>query len=114
MLLIACPYCGNRPEIEFSYGGEAHRVRAAQPALLDDQAWTDFLYMRSNTKGVYAERWRHARGCGRYFNALRETTTDHFLAFYKTGEPRPPLDSLTEAAREAGGPGTAGNTGGET
>jgi sarcosine oxidase subunit delta len=114
MLLIACPYCGNRPEIEFSYGGEAHLVRAAQPALLDDQAWTDFLYMRSNTKGVYAERWRHARGCGRYFNALRDTTTDHFLAIYKTGEPRPALDSLAGAAREAGDIGRAGNARGET
>jgi sarcosine oxidase, subunit delta len=92
MLLIACPYCGNRPEIEFSYGGEAHLVRAAKPDLLDDQTWTDFLYMRSNTKGVYAERWRHARGCGRFFNALRDTTTDHFLAIYKTGERRPTLD----------------------
>ena len=34
--------------------------------------------MRANTKGVHAERWRHVRGCGRFFNALRDTTTDHF------------------------------------
>src|SRR5258708_4524326 len=27
MLLIACPYCGERPEIEFSYGGQAHLAR---------------------------------------------------------------------------------------
>jgi sarcosine oxidase subunit delta len=47
--------------------------------------------MRANTKGVYAERWRHSHGCGRFFNALRDTTTDHFLAFYKTGEPQPAL-----------------------
>ena len=47
-------------------------------------------------KGVHAERWRHARGCGRFFNALRDTTTDHFLAFYKTGEAQPALaDRLT-------------------
>ena len=89
MLLIVCPYCGKRPEIEFTYGGQAHLVRPKQPSQLDDQAWAEFLYMRSNTKGVYAERWRHARGCGRFFNALRDTTSDHFLAFYKTGEPRP-------------------------
>ncbi len=114
MLLIPCPYCGSRPEIEFSYGGEAHLARAAQPALLDDQAWTDFLYMRSNTKGVYAERWRHARGCGRYFNALRDTTTDHFLAIYKTGEPRPSLDSLTGVAGGAASSGEAVNVGGDT
>jgi sarcosine oxidase subunit delta len=39
--------------------------------------------MRTNTKGVYAERWRHARGCGRFFNALRDTTTDHFIAAFE-------------------------------
>jgi sarcosine oxidase subunit delta len=89
MLLIACPYCGKRPEIEFTYGGQAHLARPAKPSELDDQAWTDFLYMRANTKGLYAERWRHARGCGRFFNAVRDTTTDHFLAFYKTGEGPP-------------------------
>ena len=91
MLLIVCPYCGKRPEIEFAYGGEAHLTRPSRPAELDDAAWAEFLYMRVNTKGVYAERWRHARGCGRFFNALRDTTTDHFLAFYKSGEPRPAL-----------------------
>jgi sarcosine oxidase, subunit delta len=101
VLLIVCPYCGKRPEIEFTYGGQAHLVRPAQPSQLDDQAWAEFLYMRSNTKGVYAERWRHARGCGRFFNALRDTTSDHFLAFYKTGEPRPatPATHATHADR---------------
>jgi sarcosine oxidase subunit delta len=89
VLLIVCPYCGKRPEIEFTNGGQAHLVRPKQPSKLDDQAWAEFLYMRSNTKGVYAERWRHAHGCGRFFNALRDTTSDHFLTFYKTGEPRP-------------------------
>jgi sarcosine oxidase subunit delta len=29
------------------------------------------------------------RGCARLFNALRDTTTDHFLATYRTGEPMP-------------------------
>jgi len=91
MLLIVCPYCGKRPEIEFNYGGQAHLARPHQPSQLDDQAWAEFLYMRTNTKGVYAERWRHSRGCGRFFNALRDTTTDHFLAFYKTGEEPPTL-----------------------
>ena len=78
MLLITCPYCGSRPEIEFTYGGQAHLVRP-DPATADDETWTDFLYMRSNLKGRYAERWRHARGCGRFFNAVRDTTTDQFL-----------------------------------
>jgi sarcosine oxidase subunit delta len=89
MLLIVCPYCGKRPELEFTNGGQAHLARPVNPAELDDQAWTDFLYMRSNIKGVCAERWRHARGCGRFFNALRDTTTDHFVSTYKTGETQP-------------------------
>ncbi len=87
MLLIPCPYCGPRPEIEFTHGGEAHLVRPA-PAV-DDATWAQFLYMRTNLKGPYAERWRHARGCGKFFNAVRDTTTDHFLAVYKAGEPMP-------------------------
>ena len=89
MLIIDCPYCGKRPEIEFAYAGQAHLVRPQDPATLDDAAWGAYLYLRENTKGVHAERWRHARGCGRFFNALRDTTTDTFTAFYPIGT-RPP------------------------
>jgi sarcosine oxidase subunit delta len=38
---------------------------------------------------VHAERWRHVHGCARFFNALRDTTTDQFLATYHVGEPQP-------------------------
>ncbi len=89
MLLIDCPFCGPRAETEFRCGGEAHIARPADPSALDDVAWGDFLYMRSNTKGVLAERWNHAHGCGRWFNALRDTASDRFLASYRSGEPRP-------------------------
>jgi len=106
MLLIECPYCGKRPELEFSHGGQAHVVRARNPADVSTQEWTDFLYMRSNIKGVHAERWRHTHGCGRFFNALRDTTTDHFLATYKAGEPRPAI-----GGQAPGVPGSAGVAG---
>jgi sarcosine oxidase, subunit delta len=90
MLLIACPYCGmERPEIEFANGGEAHIARPADPSALTDEEWANFLYFRSNPKGVIAERWRHAYGCGRFFNCLRDTVSDRILAVYKAGEPRP-------------------------
>ena len=82
-------------------------MRPTQPSKLDDQAWAQFLYMRTNTKGVYAERWRHARGCGRFFNALRDTTTDHFLAFYKTGEPQPMMPATAAAPAPAATPASA-------
>jgi len=92
MLLIHCPYCGARPEIEFRYGGEAHIARPADPSALSDEQWTEFLFLRSNRKGVHAERWRHTHGCGRFFNALRDTVTDKFVSSYKIGDPRPPPD----------------------
>ena len=89
MLLINCPYCGERPELEFAYGGQAHIARPALPAQTSAQEWADYLYLRANPKGLHAERWRHVRGCGRFFNAVRDTTTDRFVATYKVGEPRP-------------------------
>ena len=92
MLLIDCPYCGPRPEIEFSYGGEAHISRPPDPANLDDEAWSSYLYFRANTKGLHQERWRHVHGCARFFNAIRDTRTDHFLATYKVGERVPEVD----------------------
>ncbi len=98
MLLIHCPYCGERPELEFSYGGEAHIARPSDPAAVTDEAWAEFLYRRTNPKGVHAERWRHTHGCGRFFNALRDTGSDRFRATYKIGEERP---DLARAGREA-------------
>ena len=89
MLLIPCPWCGDRPELEFRYGGQAHVARAADAAALTDEQWSDFLYMRDNPKGMHAERWRHVHGCGRFFNCLRDTLSDKIFATYKVGEARP-------------------------
>jgi sarcosine oxidase, subunit delta len=98
MLLIPCPYCGmERPEIEFRYGGEAHIARPADPSALADDEWANFLYFRSNPKGVLAERWHHVFGCARFFNCLRDTASDKILGVYKAGEPRPDV-----AAQQAG------------
>ena len=91
MLLITCPHCGPRPELEFVHGGEAHIARPTQPEALNAEEWTEYLYMRANPKGVHAERWRHLHGCARFFNALRDTTTDQFVTTYAAGLPRPDL-----------------------
>jgi sarcosine oxidase, subunit delta len=100
MLLIRCPFCEmDRPELEFRYGGEAHIARPADPSAVSDQDWAEFLYFRTNPKGVHAERWRHASGCGRFFNAVRHTVSDKILATYKPSDPRPDIATL---AREAG------------
>ena len=89
MLLIRCPYCEmDRPEIEFKHAGEAHLVRP-NAATASDEQWSEFLYYRSNVKGLHAERWRHTSGCGRYFNCLRDTASDKIKHTYKAGEKRP-------------------------
>jgi sarcosine oxidase subunit delta len=91
MLLVNCPFCGNRPEIEFRCGGEAHLRRPIDPSLLDDEAWAGFLFYRSNTKGVHAERWLHVHGCRQWFNALRNAASDAFIVSYAAGRERPEL-----------------------
>ena len=98
MLLIHCPYCDNTlPELEFAYAGEAHIARPADPSKLTDEEWRDFLFIRSNVRGLHAERWRHIHGCGRFFNALRDTVSDKFLTTYKAGQPRPDATKLEGA-----------------
>ena len=95
MLLIHCPYCEqDLPELEFAYAGEAHIARPADPSALTDEQWRDFLFVRTNPKGFHFERWRHLNGCGRFFNAARDTVTDRFLATYKAGEARPDTDGI--------------------
>ena len=89
MLLIPCPWCGPRDEIEFHYGGEAHIARPSEPTALDDAAWADYLYMRTNPKGRAAERWVHSAGCRRWFNLSRDTVSHRILASYKIGETPP-------------------------
>ena len=89
MLLIECPYCGERDETEFSYAGEAHIARPADTAALSDAEWADYLFMRKNPKGRHAEQWLHAHGCRRYFNAVRDTVSYRIAATYKIGEAPP-------------------------
>ena len=98
MLLIHCPYCDETlPEAEFAYAGEAHIARPADPSALSDEEWRDFLFIRTNARGPHFERWRHLHGCGRFFNAVRDTVSDRFLMTYEAGAARPDL-TLKEAA----------------
>lgn len=91
MLLINCPWCGPREEIEFRCGGEAHIARPKDPSALDDPAWAEYVFMRTNPKGWHRERWYHANGCRRWFNAIRSTVTHEIAAIYRMDETPPPL-----------------------
>jgi heterotetrameric sarcosine oxidase delta subunit len=86
MLLIACPWCGPRDEVEFRYGGQAHIAYPTQPGEVDESAWAGFLFMRDNPKGPFQERWRHSSGCRRWFNVERDTITNRILRVYRVGE----------------------------
>ena len=89
MFQIYCPWCGLRDQREFSCGGEAHIVRPKKPDELTDAQWGDYVYMRTNTKGVYGEQWCHSHGCQQWFNVLKNTATDEIYASYQIGE-KPP------------------------
>jgi sarcosine oxidase subunit delta len=103
MLQIICPHCGARAESEFAYGGEAGIVRPLHSEALDDAQWADYLFMRRNPKGLHHEQWRHASGCGQWFQALRDTVSCRIHATWKIGDPMPELP-----AGSAGGQTTAG------
>jgi sarcosine oxidase subunit delta len=99
MLLIACPWCGPRAEIEFVWSGEAHLVRPEPPRQVSDAAWGEYLYVRQNIKGAQAERWRHVHGCGQWFNMIRDTTTHQIIAVYRMDEAPTAAADRPEAAR---------------
>lgn len=102
MQLITCPWCGDREEIEFHYGGQAHVAYPADPDALSDEQWAQFVFFRDNPKGPFAERWNHSTGCRRWFNAVRDTRTYRFLAVYRIGEPPPPVPGATVPAGRIG------------
>ena len=79
MLLIPCPWCGERDEIEFSYGGQAGVSYPPDPAALSDEEWAAWLFLRDNPKGRFAERWVHAQGCRRWFDLVRDTVTHEIV-----------------------------------
>lgn len=89
MLLINCPWCGPREELEFRCGGETHIVRPGPAETVSDAEWGDYLFGRKNPKGAHYERWVHAFGCRRWFNVIRHTATHKIVAIYAMHEPAP-------------------------
>ena len=76
---IDCPWCGERPLHEFTYGGDANTARP-QASLFEDQdedlaAWMDHVYLRDNPAGPHKEYWHHVSGCRSWLIVTRDTTT---------------------------------------
>ena len=85
MMLLPCPYCGPRDEIEFHCGGESHIQRPEPYDEVSDAQWGEYLFFRRNPKGVHLERWVHAFGCRQWFNLARSTVTHEILCAYSMG-----------------------------
>ena len=55
---MTCPVNGPRAISEFAYAGEVRPM--PDPAAVSDVQWAEYVFMRNNPKGVWAERWNHA------------------------------------------------------
>lgn len=109
MFIIQCPWCGERDMSEFSCGGEAHIKRPNDSEELTDEEWAQFVFMRQNPKGRYAERWNHSAGCRQWFNILRNTATDELLAVYKMSETPPDITTAEPMTPSGEAPIGSGN-----
>ena len=70
------------------------------PPTLSDEEWARLPLHPQQPAGLHFERWRHIHGCGRFFNAARDTVSDRFLTTYKAGEPKPdPRPNSQEPSR---------------
>jgi sarcosine oxidase subunit delta len=78
MLLIPCPWCGPRNQIEFTYGGDATVRRPAAEA--PEAEWIRYVYIRDNPMGPHDEWWLHGAGCRQWFRVRRDTRTHEILA----------------------------------
>jgi heterotetrameric sarcosine oxidase delta subunit len=94
MMLIPCPWCGPRSQIEFTYGGDATVRRPAPEA--PESAWADYVYLRDNPCGPHEELWYHGAGCRSWFKVLRNTRTHDILAAAPVGEPWPERSAVSE------------------
>jgi heterotetrameric sarcosine oxidase delta subunit len=77
MLIICCPWCGERDHSEFTYGGDATVARPDADAAED--AWVDYVYFRDNPCGPHNEYWQHAQGCRQWLRVTRDTATHAIL-----------------------------------
>lgn len=73
MMLISCPFCGPRADIEYVYGGVAGLSHPDDQA--DEATLTEYLFLRDNPKGWHREVWVHRHGCGSWIEVERHTVT---------------------------------------
>jgi methylglutamate dehydrogenase subunit B len=71
---IHCPHCGERDVQEFTYLGDASKVRPDGPNAAYDAVY-EYVYQRDNPAGPHREYWYHASGCRSWLVVTRNTAT---------------------------------------
>lgn len=72
MMLIACPHCGPRAHVEFTYERTLDAVLSVEAEPADAAR---ILYARANPRGPSEELWRHSFGCRSWLRVSRDTAT---------------------------------------
>ena len=86
MLNIKCPYCGDRSQKEFAYGGDGTVVRPQLNQEVTDEKWDEFVYLRKSPRGKHIELWHHIAGCRQWFRVQRDTVTHEIFQTTKMNE----------------------------
>ena len=74
MLLIPCPYCGERDESEFTYGGSSRNY----PTFDEGRSisdWYQSVYLPKLHQNVLCEYWYHTAGCEQWIELKRDLCT---------------------------------------
>ena len=82
MLLINCPHCGPRAQVEFTYERTCDSVvtpDAAAPEAMER------LFARANPRGDDDEIWRHSFGCRAWLVMTRHRVTHEISAIRALG-----------------------------
>ena len=82
MLLINCPHCGPRAQVEFAYERTVDSV--VEPNAPADQAM-ERLFARANPRGIDEEIWRHSFGCRAWLVMSRHRATHEITAIRAAG-----------------------------
>ena len=86
MLNIKCPYCGDRSQKEFAYGGDGTVVRPELNQEITDEKWDEFVYLRKSPRGKHIELWHHIAGCRQWIKVQRDTVTHEIFINSKMNE----------------------------
>ena len=86
MLNINCPYCGDRSQKEFAYGGDGTVKRPELNKEVSDEKWNEFVYLRKSPRGKHIELWHHIACCRQWSKDQTDTVTHEIFKTAKMNE----------------------------